>query len=123
MKKSINFFQKGVISLVVFMFFTIPSMDVYSSIGNYKSSSLAITANKNYERYIGEKKRINYIAAACLATGAIVLSAVLVGYSVAAISSNLEGNDIETHGAKVSTVSMNTFEKNYLRHDFSKFDN
>ena len=122
MKKSINFFQKGVISLVVFMFFTIPSMDVYSSIGNYKSSSLAITANKNYERYIGEKKRINYIAAACLATGAIVLSAALV-VCLVANNINIAQGDIQNQNIGNITNPMNTFEENYLRHDFSKFDN
>ena len=78
MKKSINFFQKGVIILVATMLLTIPNLRVYSSVGSYQLSSQAVNANNYYNIHTGKKGFRNIPALLAVAlTGGIVIVSVL----------------------------------------------
>ena len=46
-----------VIILVATMLLTIPRMNVYSAIGNYQISSMAITANNNFQLHKDDKEK------------------------------------------------------------------
>ena len=122
MKKSINFFQKGVIILVATMLLTIPSLRVYSFVGSYQLSSQAVNANNYYNIHTGKKGIRNLPAVACLATAAIILSAALV-VCLVENNINIAQGDIQNQNIGNITNPMNTFEENYRKHDFSEFDN
>ena len=105
------------------MILVISNICAYSFMGDYKTSSHAITVNKNYERKCVEEKTRFYLpAVACFATAAIVLSVALV---VCLIENNINiaQGDIQNQKIGNMTNLMNTFEENYRKHDFSEFDN
>ena len=109
-----NYLKKGVLVIVAFMLLTIPNMNVYSFIGSYQNSSPAITANTKHKRtYI--KDRLFFEAA--LSIGA-ALGVVAVGLIIGGVVYAVVTEDI----GKFS-LPPNSIDKNYMKYDFSQFDN
>ena len=119
MKKSINFFQKGVVILVATMLLTIPNLRVYSSVGSYQLSSQAVNANNYYNIHTEKKgvRNLPAVVAVTLTVGIIVASAVVS----AAVSSSID----ESYAPFIINPALepNPLNENYEKHDFSKFDN
>ena len=110
----INYFQKGVIILIMTMLLAAPNMRVYSFVGSYKTSSLAIMGNTKYKRtYI--KDRLFFEAA--LSIGA-ALGVVCVGLIIGGLVYAVVTEDIGK-----SSLLPNRIDKNYMKYDFSQFDN
>ena len=108
-----NNFQKGVIFFVALMVLTIPNMCVYSSIGSYKTSSIAIMAIKAYEPSRSEGEKCIQIIYAEAAFFAVIVGVSFVGGLV--IASVL--------GTQKGRVEDNNIDANHAKYDFSKFDN
>ena len=106
--------QKGILALVVIMFITIPKMHVYSLIGSYETSSLAIEGNNNYElsSSISEKP----VAPAQVLFVLGLYGAIMAG--LGAIAGLALG-----YGSYGDSIPLITFDKNYDQYDFSQFDN
>ena len=112
-----NHFQKGIIVIVVAMLFTIKNMRVHSFIGNYQTSSLAITINNNYKKHTCsiEKLMFPMVEAAVMAAEAIAVGVVAlagIGALVYIVVSEV---------GKSSLPLTSDFD--YDKYDFSKFDN
>ena len=128
MKKSINFFQKGVVILVATMLLTIPSLRVYSSVGSYQLSSQAVNANNYYNIHTG-KKGIRNLPAIIAITAAIGIIAASAAVSLAVtelhLQQHLQGHMDETdnYGIINPVLEHNSLNENYTKNDFSKFDN
>ena len=128
MKKSINFFQKGVIILVATMLLTIPSLRVYSFVGSYQLSSQAVNANNYYNIHTG-KKGIRNLPAIIAITAAIGIIAASAAVSLAVtelhLQQHLQGHMDETdnYGIINPVLEHNSLNENYTKNDFSKFDN
>ena len=117
MKKSINFFQKGVIILVATMLLTIPSLRVYSFVGSYQLSSQAINAN-NYYNIHTEKDFFNLPAViAVTATIGILVASAVVSVSISQLDNDYAPFIINP------VLEHNSLNENYTKNDFSKFDN
>ena len=130
MKQSDNYFQKGIIVLVVAMLLTIPNMRVYSAVGSYQTLSPAITANTDYKFPHSIEKpnaalfagNVALVSSVLGMTGAAAIAMALVGdeaflTGIAALFS-FRHNDVFTK--KMSIVNNG---ENYTKYDFSKFDN
>ena len=112
MNQSKNHFQKGVLILVIAMLFTIPSLQLYSAIGSYQTTSQSIVANKNYDKKQGTGTPKSFWNKSTLVAG---LVAGLLGIAVYASKRAYDnGKAKPTHHA---------FDANYAKHDFSQFDN
>ena len=108
-----NYLKKGVLVIVAFMLLTIPNMNVYSFIGSYQNSSPAITANTKHKRtYI--KDRLFFETA--LSIGSIL--GVVVGLIIGGVVYAVVTEDIGK-----SNLPPNRIDKNYMKYDFSQFDN
>ena len=116
MKQVNNYLKNGVLILVAGMLLAIPSLNVYSSIGSYQSSSSAIVVNVDY------KKHSHVIGKALLAPFDLYGMSKEEFMELAAILA-----DQDTPIANISTtcgyhpLSLKT--KNYAKYDFSGFDN
>ena len=126
MKKLNHYFQKVslksiVLILVTTMLLTIPRMNVYSVIGNYQKSSMAITANNNFQLHKDDKEKP--VAPAAI-IGALVF--ISIG-AVAAIAAGFAGlvyivvTDIYTDYRVQHPIYPDHI--NYSKYDFSQFDN
>ena len=125
MKKLNHYFQKVslksiVLILVATMLLTIPRMNVYSAIGNYQKSSMAITANNNFQLYKNDKEKP--VAPAIAGTfvlmaigGLVIVGAVAVGLNYALGGFRVR-DDREQHPIYPDHI-------NYSKYDFSQFDN
>ena len=113
MKHLNNYLQKGVVILIATMLLVIPNMNVYSSIGNYETSSSAIIANNDQEH----PKKINdrpFFPAFALV--GIIIGAVVAGSVGAVVGTELAS---EFGSSQPSYV----VDENYVKYDFSQFDN
>ena len=119
-----NHLKKGTITLVIAMLLTIPNMQVYSFIGSYKISSMAITANELYKssRLAADPISVSLLAAIGTAV-AIAMSvgfSALIGAGVGAIGTTV----VAMKASKGTLPLISKYdEKDYQKHDFSKFDN
>ena len=130
MKHSNNYFQKGIIVLVVAMLLTIPNMRVYSAVGSYQTLSPAITANTDY-KFSHSIEKPN----AALFAGNVALFSSVLGISGAvAIAMALSGDEAVLMGIVglfsfchndlfTKEMSIVNNGENYTKYDFSKFDN
>ena len=123
MKKLNHYFQKVsfksmVIILVATMLLTIPRIGAHSVVGNYQKSSMAITANNNFQLYKDDKEK----PFAPAIVGAIVLTSIAVFASVGGITGLLSyacgsyRDDGEQH-------PIYPDHRNYSKYNFSQFDN
>ena len=111
-------FQKGVVVFVALMLLAIPNMGVYSFIGRYQIFSRAITANNTHEFLHIKKDRIAWPGVALLVAG----FAAVAGFSA------LVGGVVGGVGAFFLTNNTGIEEpifldENYVKRDFSQFDN
>ena len=106
--------QKGILVLVVIMFITIPKMHVYSLIGSYETSSLAIEGNNYCESSssIFEKP---------VAPGQVLFILGLYGVIMAGLGA-IVGLALG-YGTYGDSIPLITFYENYDKYDFSQFDN
>ena len=119
MKHSNNYFQKGIIVLVIAMLLTIPNIRVYSAIGSYQTSSPAITANnKKHPNTEGMMIGLDAIAFAI----GIICVASAVGFLVAGLGIEEFVHISVSVGGK-ATERPDLVIKNYHKYDFSQFDN
>ena len=108
-------FQKILIVLVLVMLLTTLNMRAYSIVGNYKTSSLAIEANKkNNERDVKER---SYITFQALAAGLFAAAVVCVGFSLG-IAKVVKNSQEER-----SLLALKYVDSYYIKYDFSQFDN
>ena len=109
-----NHFQKALVFIIVLLII-ISNMRTYSVVGNYQTvSSWAIKANENHElQKISPKKSYLIFAAHAYALGfdLVILTVFAVGVVLA------------TGLTMPNDKPLNYFNKNYAKHDFSKFDN
>ena len=112
-----NHFQKGILFLIVIMLLGIPSIRVYSLVGNYQDHSMAISANNNLDSH-KNKDRLYYPAVASTAVIGVVLIIYVAGIlaGLAAIV-NEKGCGLEYH------PENQIIHANYEKYDFSEFDN
>ena len=115
MKHLNNHFQKGVIVFVILMVSIIPNMKIYSFIGSYKMSSMAITVNNThkYSSLTKEKPFVSLIETVILEVAFWALVASIIGGAVTAI----------VLGVQKGSIANNNIDANYVKYDFSKFDN
>ena len=119
MKKLNHYFQKVllksiVLILVATMLLTIPRIGAHSVVGNYQKSSMAITANNNFQLYKNDKEKPfapAYVAAFVL-MGAGAFAAV-VGIGAALLSDGF---------VRPSQI-IYPDHINYSKYNFSQFDN
>ena len=112
--KSLNYFQKKAFVLVVSLLLVIPNLCVYSLVGNYQRSSLAISINTNKKLFHTSFQNAKRIDAGMPAT---MVEAFLVATRAYFAEQGL-GNS-STSGDH--PLSFKT--KNYAKYDFSGFDN
>ena len=119
----INHFEKVLVIFIVVMVLIIPNMNVYSFVGRHETSSQAIMANELYKssRLAADLPRpVPLLAAIGIAVAIIVsLGTFVAGMGIGAAVAIAT---IETNKGTLSLISKYD-EKDYQRHDFSKFDN
>ena len=108
-----NHLKKGTVTFVIVMLLTIPNMQVYSFIGSYKISSMAITANDGYEKSLSVEKPTSLLG---IAAGGVMAGLFVVAVVVGSVV-------VMTVGKGTSSLTSKDDDKDYQRHDFSKFDN
>ncbi|MDO4230413.1 MAG: hypothetical protein Q4C98_11415 [Capnocytophaga sp.] len=109
MNKLIKKSRIGVFVLVAIMLLTIPNMSVYPAVGSYQANSMALVATQDYGITTAANDKI---ALPGIAAGVALAIVAAVGF--------IDGwNSIH---AEVRMAFLD-FEKNYNKHDFSKFDN
>ena len=108
-----NHLKKGTVTFVIVMLLTIPNMQVYSFVGSYKISSMAITANDGYEKSLSVEKPTSLLG---IAAGGVMVGLFVVAIVVGSVL-------VMTVGKGTSSLTSKYDEKDYQRHDFSKFDN
>ena len=123
MKKLNHYFQKVslksiVLILVATMLLTIPRIGAHSVVGNYQKSSMAITANNNFQLYKDDKEK-PVVETAILGAlifisigGAFALAAGLAGF----LAYVCEDTNTGQHPIYPDHI-------NYSKYDFSQFDN
>ena len=129
MKALNNYFQKATAILVVFMLLVIPNLHVYSSIGSYKIASSAITANNTLIITQPECKKCSYQQNERQVTY-FGMPATMVRAGDRAFYEYLASQGIDISDAldrlakEESTCGYYSFKnKNYVKYDFSDFDN
>ena len=112
-----NHFQKGILFLIVIMLLGIPSIRVYSLVGNYQDHSMAISANNNLDPH-KNKDRLYYPGVAGTAVAGVLLIVCIASILASiAIIVNDNGCGLEYHSKN------QIIHANYEKHDFSEFDN
>ena len=128
MNHSNNYFQKGVVILVVTMLLAIPNMQVYSSVGSYRLLSQAVNANNYYNIHTEKKDFRNLPAIASVAlTGGIIIVSLAVSASIATTGFGMmdDGHGVFSGYGNIINPALepNPLNKNYAKHNFSEFDN
>ena len=105
------------IILVATMLLTIPRMNVYSVIGSYQRTSMAITANNNFQLHkLGDNETLivpSFLEAAFL----VVIGALaFVGISAGAVA-------LAVDQCKGEQYPIYPDHINYSKYNFSQFDN
>ena len=122
MKKLNHYFQKVslksiVLILVTTMLLTIPRMNVYSVVGNYQKSSIAITANNNFQLHKDDKEKP--VTPALIGTAILVY---IVGNAVIGLVGGLLYLANIYTGYRVQHP-IYPYHINYSKYNFSQFDN
>lgn len=116
MKKMKNMSRKALVIVLATIIMLLPNVRAYSSVGEYASTSLAISASNEYPTNPDTAK-----VAVPAVVGAVLLGAVLVGVFVAGL---LDG--WAACGAskvfKTRAVFYQSLASKYDPHDFAKFD-
>ena len=115
-----NLFQNGIIFLIVMMLLVIPNMQIYSSIGNYQTYSMAITANNYLKHSYSGKKKIPKSLTCVFVNLSLfgIFVSLAIAFSVAYSSRYPQSVNRDIYGGRFLEF-VNFYEK----HDFSKFDN
>ena len=114
-----NSFKKGVVSIVVTMLVVIPNMRVYSIVGNYQTSSPAITANNEYAKDSYKKGdppiwfEVTFIG---------VMVGFLIALSVASVIATFTAQDDQENGGIAPSNTNQMFDEQYDKHNFAQFD-
>ena len=109
MKQSNNYFQKIALALVASILVLIPNLNVYSSVGSYRTSSPGISANDNF--LLSHEDDMPLVGVASF------ISIVLAG-------SVIMGTLVVMGGAVLEFYTENKIiNPNYKKYDFSGFDN
>ena len=125
MKKLNHYFQKvslksmGII-LVATMLLTTPRIGAHSVVGNYQKSSMAITANNNYQLYKDDKEKP---VAPALVVGVVLM--VIGGLAVvgaAAVGLSYSIGDFRVRDNRGQHL-IYPDHINYSKYNFSQFDN
>ena len=122
MKKLNHYFQKTSLKsialiLVATMLLTIPSMNVYSVIGSYQRTSMAITASNNFQLHkFGDKKKLIVPAFLEVAFLALIGAFAVVGISAGAVAIAVDQCKGKQHPIYPDHI-------NYSKYNFSQFDN
>ena len=107
-----NYFQKATVVFVVTILLIIPNLSVYSFVGQYQISSLAITVNNHFIGINEYSLNMPAIASVALTGGIIIISLALTAAFMD-----------ENYGySSVNRYSSNDFS-DYIKYDFSEFDN
>ena len=138
MKKLNHYFQKVslksiVIILVATMLLTIPRMNVYSVVGAYQKSSMAITANNNFQLYKDDKDKPVYptIAAVVFGAGVFILASAAASASIlynvyyhqSGQQRNQHNRQRNQRNSKGQQHPISLDYINYSKYNFSQFDN
>ena len=116
MKQSNNYFQKIALALVASILILIPNLNVYSSVGSYRTSSPGISANNHFLLSDeNDAPQITIAPAVAIAGVAVILASLAVIALGIAIEEKGPGLEFFPE-AKI----MNP---NYKKYDFSGFDN
>ena len=123
MKKLNHYFQKVllksiVLILVATMLLTIPRIGAHSVVGNYQKSSMAITANNNFQLYKNDKEK----PFAPALVGAIVLVSI-AGFAVVGGITGLLSYACGSYRDDGGQHLIYPDHINYSKYDFSQFDN
>ena len=142
MKKLNHYFQKVslksiVLILVTTMLLAIPRMNVYSVVGAYQKSSMAITANNNSQLHKGDKERPIYptiaavvflsvgsgifLLAIAAASASIFYNAYYYQYQTKQQRNQSKGGPRNQSKGQQHPISLDHI--NYSKYNFSQFDN
>ena len=122
MKKLNHYFQKVsfksiVIILVATMSLTIPRIGTHSVVGNYQKSSMAITANNNFQLYKYDKEKPVAPSIFPALVGSLVFMSIFASLAIAS------GVGIGVFYAYGGQHLIYPDHINYSKYDFSRFDN
>ena len=109
-----HFVQKGTVIFIAILLLTIPNISVYSAIGDYQTSSMAITANNKHTKH----KTGDHFSL----TGLAVLG-VMVGVLAIVSGAGLAYGFTSNHPLITRPGIDQEFDKRYVKYDFSQFDN
>ena len=118
-----TFFTKGTVVFVVILSLMISNFRIYSAIGDYQTSSQAITANNNYKKSSDRIEKPSVLvggigAGFALGTLAVAASLLAVGVvATATVASLAAAASIEYNSAFIKN------DLNYSKYNFSQFDN
>ena len=116
-----NNIQRGIIVLIIAMLIAIPNLRVYSFVGNYKTSSSAITANNYYRKYSTRVEKPSVLVTG-MGSLAIVASAISVAFILSGTIAVAVANAIMDDGIQPNDSIIKN-DQNYAKYDFSQFDN
>ena len=125
MKKLNHYFQKISLKsialiLVATMLLTIPRMNVYSVIGSYQRTSMAITASNNFQLHkFGDKKTLivpSFLEVLEAAFFVVIGLLGIVGISAGAVAIAVDQCKGKQHPIYPNHI-------NYSKYNFSQFDN
>ena len=116
MKQSNNYFQKIALALVASILILIPNLNVYSSVGSYRTSSPGISANNHFLLSDeNDPPNVSIAPAAAIAVVAFFLASVAVAGLLGAIVA--KGTGLEFY------PKNKIIHSDYKKYDFSEFDN
>ena len=108
-----NHVQKGAIILVTAMLLSAPNLYVYSSVGNYQTSSSAITANNYYPKLTHGVEKPSFPGLIDM----VAFGGIIIGVMGVAVIASSRFTSIQP------TFLYIVIDDNYAKHDFSEFDN
>jgi len=97
----------------LFMFFIIPNMNVYSSVGNYATSSTSLDANNSRSLNIENSQNV--------AWWVVAAEAIALAYGAGYALGTVAHHAWNAVGAQQERLALNSID--YNSNDFSKFDN
>ena len=116
MKQSNNYFQKIALALVASILVLIPNLNVYSSVGSYRTSSPGISANNHF--LLSDENDPPNVSIAPIAAIAIVAASL----ASAAVAGLLVSIAVKGKGPEFYPKNK-IINPNYKKYDFSEFDN
>ena len=108
-----NYLKKGALLMSLFMFFIIPNMNVYSSVGNYATWSTSLDANNS--------RILNIENSQSVAWWVVAAEAIALAYASGYALGTVAHHAWNAIGPQQETLAFNSID--YNPNDFSKFDN